>query len=155
MPCFGHLISQRYPQRTCNSERRRLQFHFFANVVTLDFQTNLCSGTQRKTLNCWTAHLDNAPAHNSKLSREALKSSGATRALHPAYNPEITPNDFYLFGSLKEELQAVAVTDRDSLIPAITQIFSDTPQNEIIAVYQNWMKRFREIIKNRGQYYRN
>jgi arsenate reductase-like glutaredoxin family protein len=38
---------------------------------------------------------------------------------------------------------------------AITQIVSETPQDELIAVYQNWMKRFREIIKNRGQYYRN
>jgi hypothetical protein len=78
-------------------------------------------------LKYWKAHLDDAPAHNSKLFREAFWASRATRAPHPAYDPKITQNDFYLFDNLKEKLQVVAVTDRDGVIFVITQIFSDTP----------------------------
>jgi hypothetical protein len=95
-------------------------------------------------------HLDNMPARNSKHSREALEATGATRVPHPAYSCEIVPSDFYLVDNLMEKLQSVVVTDRDSLISAISEIFSETRQDEPIAVYQKWMKRLRCIIKNGG-----
>jgi hypothetical protein len=55
----------------------------------------------------------------------------------------MAPSDFYLFDNLKQKLQAVAVTERDSLIPAITQILYDTPPCALIVVYQIWTRRFR------------
>jgi hypothetical protein len=52
-------------------------------------------------------------------------------------------------------LQSLAVIDWDSLISTISRIVSDTSPDELIAVYQNWMKRLRWAIKNRGNYYKN
>jgi hypothetical protein len=84
---------------------------FFANVAVLDLQTDLCSGTRRKTLKYWKVHLENALAHNSWRSREAIKATGAGRVPHAAYSPEVTRNDFCLFGYPKEKSQSVAMTD--------------------------------------------
>jgi hypothetical protein len=58
----------------------------------------------------------------------------------PAYLPDTTTSDFYLFADLKEKLQSVSMIDRDGLISATTEVFSDIPQCALIAVYQNWMK---------------
>jgi hypothetical protein len=82
-----------------------------ANIVVPHVQTNFCSGTRRKRRKCWTVHLDNAPAHNSKRSQETLEATGTIRMPHYAYSPDLVPRDFCLFGNLKEKLQSVAVTD--------------------------------------------
>jgi hypothetical protein len=93
--------------------------------------------------------------YSSKPSREILKATGEIRVPYSACNPNTTPNDFRLFGNLKEKLQSVAVTDRDNLISAIIEIFSDTLQDELVAVYKNWMKRLHWVIENGGQCYTN
>jgi hypothetical protein len=95
-------------------------------------------------------HLNNAPGSISKRPREALEATDAFGVVHPADNPEIVPNHFYFFGSLKGKLQTVAVTDQKNSISANTEIFSDTSQDEFIAVEQNLMTRLCWTIKNRG-----
>jgi hypothetical protein len=90
-------------------------------------------------------------AHNLNRSREALEATGATCA----YTFGIAPADSHLFGILQEKLESVTVTDRDSLISTNTEIFSDTPQNELIAVHKNWMKQLRSVIKKGGQHHKN
>jgi hypothetical protein len=51
---------------------------------------------------------------------------------HPVFSPDIVSSDFCFFGNLKKKLRSVAVTDLDSRISLITEIFSDTPQYELI-----------------------
>jgi hypothetical protein len=86
--------------------------------------------------------LDNAPAHNPKRSRETLEATGAIRVTYHASHRDIAPSDLYLLGNLKEKWRSVAVTHRHSRGSAMTQIFNDTPQSELIAIDQKWMKRF-------------
>jgi hypothetical protein len=113
---------------------------FFIAAVIPDLQANFDSGRRRKMLKYWLAHLDNAPTHNSKRSQETLETTGATMGLHPVYRPDIAPTDFYLFRNLKEKLKSVAVTDQDSRLDVVTQLFSGTRQSEPIIVCQSWMK---------------
>jgi hypothetical protein len=82
-------------------------------------------------------HPDSTPASNSKRSGEDLEATGAMRLPYPVDLPGIVPSAFYRFGNLKEKWQSVAVTDRDNRISAITEIFTDTAQDELIAGYQN------------------
>jgi hypothetical protein len=67
----------------------------------------------------------------------------------PTYISDKAPKYFYPFGNLKQKFQSVAVTNRDSRISAIPEIFGDSPQDELIAAYQNWIKRLRWVIKNK------
>ena len=47
---------------------------------------------------------DNAPAHKSGMVQEYLKESGLNVLDHPAYSPDLSPCDFWLFPRLKEML---------------------------------------------------
>jgi hypothetical protein len=114
-------------------------------------QTNLFAGTSQKTLKIWKILVKSAAAHNSKCSRTALEVNGATKVPDRPYNPDMTGSDLYLFGNLKEKLESESVAARGNPISAIAQMFSDTPQDEFIAVYQNWMGRLRWVIKSGGQ----
>jgi hypothetical protein len=98
----------------------------------------------------WTVHLDNTPFHNSTDSRESLEATGAIRVPHPPSSADIAPSEFHFFDNLKQKLRSAAVTDGGGPISVITQIFSDIPQSEFIAVEQNWTKRLCLVIKNGG-----
>jgi hypothetical protein len=42
-------------------------------------------------------HIDNAPAHNSRMTRNFFEHNPLRRLLHPPYSPDISPSDFGLF----------------------------------------------------------
>ena len=45
--------------------------------------------------NSWILHHDNAPAHTALSLREFLATKQITVFEHPAYSPDLTPNDFF------------------------------------------------------------
>jgi hypothetical protein len=45
------------------------------------------------------------------------------RAPHPAYSPDLTPSDFYLFGYLKQVLAGQDFPDGEALLGAVNEIF--------------------------------
>jgi hypothetical protein len=96
LPCVSDLVSQRYPQRTCNSERKTVQFNIFTSLPVPDLQTNGCSGMRQKLLKCWKIPVDNVLTHTQtvleKLSRHLA---------HLAHGLDTVSNDFCLFGNLK------------------------------------------------------
>jgi hypothetical protein len=44
---------------------------------------------------------------------------------HPAYSPDISPSDFWLFGFLKEKLKEQELMTSDGIIEAIMTIWND------------------------------
>jgi transposase len=50
-------------------------------------------------------HHDNAPAHASLLICEFLTKNETTVVPQPAYSPDLTPADFFLFPKLKSTLK--------------------------------------------------
>ena len=55
--------------------------------------------------NSWILHHDNAPAHKALSVREFLATKQITVLGHPAYSPDLAPNDFFLFPKIKEILK--------------------------------------------------
>ncbi|GFW43068.1 mariner Mos1 transposase [Trichonephila clavipes] len=49
-------------------------------------------------------HQDNAPCHKSMNSMTKLHELGFELLLHPPYNPDLAPSDFFLFSDLKKRL---------------------------------------------------
>jgi hypothetical protein len=80
-------------------------------------------------------HLDNARPHNSRKSNECLTEFHARGVLHPAYNPDRAPSDFFLFGTVKIELQNYEIHSREDLILAIRAIFDEIPKETLNSVY--------------------
>jgi hypothetical protein len=53
-------------------------------------------------------YIDNAPAHNSRMTRNLFEYNPLKRLPNPPYSPDISPLDFSLFGKAKEALMKSA-----------------------------------------------
>jgi hypothetical protein len=93
-------------------------------------------------------HLDNARRHNSKKSNECLTEFRARRVSHPAYRPDLASSDFFLFGTMKTELQNYEIHSREDPILVIRAIFDQISKETLISIYFSWIERFKWMIKN-------
>jgi hypothetical protein len=85
--------------------------------------------------------LDNARSHNSRKSEAILAATKARRILAPAYSSDLSPSDFFLFGMLKERMPRTSYSSPDERISIISELIASLPKNQLVSVYQNWMKR--------------
>ncbi|UYV75628.1 hypothetical protein LAZ67_13000795 [Cordylochernes scorpioides] len=53
----------------------------------------------------WILHHDNAPAHTALKISKFLQDHSTSVFPQPAYSPDLTPCDFFLFGKLKKKLK--------------------------------------------------
>ena len=63
----------------------------------------------------WILHQDNAPAQTALSVREFLATEQITVLEHPAYSPDLAPNDFFLFPKIKEILKGRHFDDTDDI----------------------------------------
>jgi hypothetical protein len=69
-------------------------------------------------------HLDNCSVHTSRASIEWLEEHGMPRMPQPPYSLDLAPNDFYLFLTVKEKLQEIALRDKDQLFECLIEILA-------------------------------
>jgi hypothetical protein len=72
----------------------------------------------------------------------------AKRLPHQTYSLDLAPNDFLLFGSLKERLTQFNCTSRRELKNAVTAIFNEIHEGVLFAVFESWIKRVKWVIKH-------
>ena len=97
-------------------------------------------------------HLDNARAHNSKLTRQKISNYNIMRIPHPVYSPDIAPCNFWLFGKLKEYLKGKRFDDENELFDTILTFSMKISKDEIKKVFNKWIRRLHEVIKSHGEY---
>jgi hypothetical protein len=103
----------------------RFDAEFFCASVLLDIERNLCDGKRKRTLRYVCPHLDNAPDHNTKRSRQEIAHPKATKVVHPAYSPDTAPSDFFLFGYLKGEMAGFPANSPAYILSEIRQTFQE------------------------------
>jgi hypothetical protein len=108
---------------------------FFYDVVRPDLLENVCAHSRRMTLKVILVHLDNTSPHNSKKSNECLTEFRARRVPHPVYSPDPASSYFFLFETVKIELQNYEIHSRQDLILAIRAIFDEIPKDTLNSVY--------------------
>ena len=79
--------------------------------------------------NSWILHHDSATAHTTLSMREVLATKQITVLEHPAYSPDLTPNDFLLFPKIKEILKGRHFDDIDDIRSNTTAALKAIPQN--------------------------
>jgi len=65
--------------------------------------------------NSWILHHDNSPARTALSVREFLATKQITVLKHPAYSPDLAPNDFFLFPKIKVILKRRRFDDIDDI----------------------------------------
>jgi hypothetical protein len=75
---------------------------FFVESVVSDLVEHVCQESRQNTLRGILVHLDNARPYNSRKSEAALTATKVCRIPAPTDSPDLSQNDFFLFGMLRE-----------------------------------------------------
>jgi histone-lysine N-methyltransferase SETMAR len=85
-------------------QNQKRDAEYFSEYIIPSLVSIFCpterSSRQRKCV----VHFDNAPIHNSKVVTDKLDEQNLKRRPHPAYSPDLSPCDFFLFWHLKDKL---------------------------------------------------
>jgi hypothetical protein len=77
---------------------------------------------------------------------------GSKRMYHPAYSPDPSPCNLFLFGYLKDELIDEGCRNRtpEDLSREVEMIISEIQSDMISRVFLTWQKRLRKCIEIQG-----
>ena len=70
---------------------------------------------------------------------------------HPLYSPDIAPNDFYLFGKLKTNLEGCNFENERELFEYITKFVGKIDYDELMAVFDELIIRLQDVINTKGE----
>jgi hypothetical protein len=104
--------------------------------------------TNRKLI----GHVDNARPHTAKMTLQFMEQNSMQRAPRPAYSPDLSPSDFYLFGYVKQLLSGCQFADQDSLLQAVGDILVGIEKVTLESVFHNWMERLCQCSATGGEY---
>jgi len=85
---------------------------------------------------------DNARPHTAHCTRCTLQQPGWEVLPHPPYSPDLTLNDFHLFGPLKEFLGGQHFSTDDKVKQAFLGWFSSTDESFYAEAFQALVKRW-------------
>ncbi len=103
---------------------------------------------------CRFLHLDNAPAHNATLTVTLIQQLGWTRLPHPAYSPDLAPNDFWLYSRLKKNIRGVWFPSLAALKDAVEDEISQITAMEFHhCMLVSWPRRWRRCLEEQGNYF--
>ena len=75
-----------------------------------------------------------------KSKEEFLATKQITVLEHPAYSPDLAPNNFFLFPMIKEMLKRRHFDDID-----------DIPKNQFQNCFEGWTRRWHRCIASQGE----
>ena len=97
-------------------------------------------------------HMDNAPAHTSRIAQATIRDCGFELLPHPPYSPDLAPSDFWLFPNLKKALKGKRFEDTNEVIEAANQWFEDQTEDFYKTGVLKLKSRCEKCIMVRGDY---
>ena len=95
---------------------------------------------------------DNARRHTSALTSDAIRRLGLKVLPHPAYSPDLTPSDFWLFSAMKNPLRGKRYSNLAGLDSAVSQWVQATPQEWFEEGIKKLPERWRKCVRIEGEY---
>jgi len=92
-----------------------------------------------------------SPKNRSK--EEILAFKQITVLEHPAYSPDLTPIDFFLFPKIMEVLKGRHFDDNDDIRSNTTAALKAIPQNQLQNCFDGWTRRWHRCIASKGEYF--
>jgi hypothetical protein len=122
---------------------------FWCDIVVSSIITDITSHDCQMTLNGFMIHLNNVSVYNSRWFQTCIKTTRTIWLSHPVYSPDLTPNDCFFFGYVKEKLINHNFTIRKEFKSRIIIIFNEIGKDIIMTVFMSWIKRVKWVIKYR------
>mgnify|MGYP001073832873 CR=1 FL=1 len=127
------------------------QEYFIDNVLSKIVKT-IKTNKKKSPMKKFHVHMDNSKVHNGFKSVDFLNEARLKRTPHPAYSPDISPCDFWLFARCKNLLEEKVILNDEQLINEIQNIFDTLTFEELQSVFNEWIRRLEWVIENNGEY---
>jgi histone-lysine N-methyltransferase SETMAR len=95
---------------------------------------------------------DNAPVHNSNVSKVAVADCGYELLPHPPYSPDLAPCDYFLFPMLKSVLKGKVFRTDVDMISAVNAYFEAHSSDFYLKGLEKLEHRWTKCISLQGQY---
>ncbi|CAF3874658.1 unnamed protein product, partial [Rotaria sp. Silwood1] len=111
-------------------------------TVTANWYTNECLSNvlkqveKRRRLNDLIIHHDNASAHKVIQTMEYLEARRVKLMGHPAYSPDLSSCDFWLFPKIKEQLCGKNFKDINEVHAAIQEQMDHLQKEDFYQCYE-------------------
>lgn len=128
-------------------------------TVNSDWYTTVCLpevfGEIRKTngRRRITLHHDNASSHTSAQTKEFLSGQNVELMGHPAYSPDLAPNDYFLFPFVKNKLRGQRFSTPEEAVDAFKTHVLNISASEWKKCFENWFTRMQKCIDLQGEYF--
>lgn len=148
----NRLIGPYFIEGTLNGQKYR-------DFLDTELKVMLEHLTLDEKLNMWFQH-DGCPAHFSRISREALDRDYTDRWIGrggpvawPARSPDLTPLDFFLWGTIKDKVYQNVPTTPANMMERITNACRDINEETILRCHDSFIKRIDKCIEVNGHHF--
>jgi hypothetical protein len=100
----------------------------------------------------FSVHMDNSMCHNGNKISEKLAKRSIEPAPHPTYSPDLSPCDFWLFGTIKHNMKDREFQSQQEILSAVAKLWNDLTFADVQRVFQEWMERLTWVVGNNGEY---
>ena len=73
---------------------------------------------------------------------------------HPAYSPDLSPRDLYLFPKIKEQLRGKNSQDTNELDAAVQEQMEGLRKEDFYQCFEYWFERMNKYISVQGHYFK-
>ena len=89
----------------------------------------------------------------NKIKEEILATKQRTVLDHPAYSPDLVPNDFFLFLKIKGVLKGRHFDDIDDIRSNTAAALKAIPQKQFKICFEGCTRRWHRCIASQGEYF--
>ena len=101
----------------------------------------------------WFLQHDNAPSHKCLFVTQYLAKHSVVTLPHPAYSPDLAPNDFSLYPTIKRSLKGRRFADINEVKMATSTSLNELEQLFFQRTFQSLPKRWERCIDVFGEYF--
>lgn len=96
---------------------------------------------------------DNARPHVAKKSRDQLAALGWQILPHPAYSPDISPTDYYLFAHIAHFMRGKQFKTQTEVINDLNLFFEQKSPSYFKAGIEKLVERWQKVVDANGDYF--
>ena len=91
-------------------------------------------------------HDDNAKPHWAWITNEFLLKNHVEQYQNPAYSPDLSPYDFFLFPKLKKQFRGTWFNDDNEMVTALEQAIDSLTKEDFKNCFEDWFIRMHKCI---------
>ncbi len=95
---------------------------------------------------------DNPPVHMARIVLEFLRKKGVELIPYPTYSPDLAPNDFFLYPTLKRSLKGWRFSSINEIETAVLGGLQRISKDGFQEVFEQWQKCWDKCVRLRGEY---